>query len=136
MKKVTLDLSKADQYTGPTETEVLVDELKAHGLYEENCLYTVIDGEKLDEFLEHGTYRPDDVIYAFGRDELVWRGDYDDLRRHIEFYQKPAIAVYNRSHFDVEEGGFTYRFKNPGRKREAVVGVIERIKWVPWDSSL
>ncbi len=111
-----------------TELERIVKVLGKNNWFSDNFLFTVIDGKRIPEFLKKGTYRKDNVIYAFlSRDLSEEYVDGFSINKMIDYYGAPAIAVYKASHFLDNHNSFEYEFKfvNPDKKPNAVAGVLE-----------
>ena len=136
IKRIQLDLShvdRSDSRTGRLRTSdsILKSGFRRNGIYEDGFLFTVIDGERLDEFLQKGTYRSDDVIFAFTKRQLKFYSDDPLVGGRTAHYRKPAIAVYRALHFAQVTGHgneHVYRFLNPDKKQETVEAVVE-VTW-------
>ena len=138
MKTIQVDMSKVNSYTNPAE-DIVKKSLRANTLFNKNCLYTVIDGEKLEAltqeetkaFLQTGTYTEDDTIHAFTKDNLTPEDPNDPnsprLTDLLNSYYRPAIVVYKAADFELG-CTYDYTFKNPDKKLEAVLAILE-LNW-------
>lgn len=134
--RIQLDLSQADKYDATTDSIVTADSLlqevlRRNDLDTGEFLFTVIDGMLLCNFLSRGTYRSDDIIYAFRKEELKFisddPADPNCLDMHFAQYDKSAIAVYKLPHF-VQTFDLEYRFLDPNKKQEALEAIIQ-VTW-------
>lgn len=106
---------------------IIVRRLKKAGLYKKSYLYRVFDGKRLDEFLRQGTYRLNsNSIFAFDINEFAYRGNNGSLIEFLDNYYVPAIAIYDETKLE-ELNVSKYKFKDPDKKFDAVVGIVERI---------
>jgi len=124
---VTIDLNKADGYA-VDDTALIIAGLELHGLYGDQYLYTVFDASALRKFRQTGTYRDGDTIYASKGNELCEEekpGSTETLKKHLGLHDRPVMAVYDGTKF--VEGGlrYEYRFRDPGKKPEAVKAVVK-----------
>ncbi len=131
--RIKIDSSKEEKYDKNSDKILTADsmfqkELKKHDIYSSKFLYTVIDGSRINEFLERGTYRRGDEIFAFNINQLRFDSEDDELETLLLQYPKPAIAVYNSSSFTqnpMDVGGEAYQFIDPKHKQDALEAVIE-----------
>lgn len=131
MKKFNIDLSKVSGYIEGEEDKKIRGQLIKHGLYNQNCLYSVFNGKREKQVLETGNYiegNPDS-IFAFTKDKLGWETE-EPFHNHIKNltrdYTLPAIAIYDKNQFvqDHSRGtNWEYFFKNPDKKLEALLGI-------------
>lgn len=136
MKRISIDLSRIKVYGVEEVGRELKRSLKRQGLLSEKYLYSVFDSDRLDEFLKNGTYRPKkNIIDAFKSKEID-PDEYEcdkSLARSVDSeYENPAMAIYDGSKLiDLSKRCviyiYKYKFKEPEKKLEAVVGVVERI---------
>ena len=131
LQSFTIDLTQADGYV-VSEDDVIKDRLVTRRLFSSQFLYTVIDGNKSDEFLRKGTYREDNSIFAFTHDQLQWvpvgfRSE-QGLETYLLYYEAPALAIFKRDAFDpaiIEDSSIDYEycFRNPSSKKEALLAL-------------
>jgi hypothetical protein len=119
LTKRIMDMSNADGYTCK-DIDVILRYVKMNKLV--NCLFTVIDGDRLEEFLENGTYRKGNTIYAYTYGELNDR-DYP-VTTILDQYRNPLIVVYDPACFQ-NTVVFGYRFLDPNNKQAAIMEIIE-----------
>lgn len=129
IKIIPVDMDDAGN--SAAEADAVKAALKSNSLFNQNCLYTVIDGKRLEEFLQRGTYREGDSIDAFTKKHLNSDNpaDFDLSTMLKEYYPpgKPAIAVYKIGYFE-KKFEFTYIFKDPENKPEALKAILD-INW-------
>jgi hypothetical protein len=119
----------------PTDSYIakdLIPFLERRGLLSDDFLYTVVDGDRLDEILEHGTYRPDeDTIFSLDREALERpkTSPSETFDEYLKKYDNSAVAVYDLNEFDRDPSPDLFRFKNPGRKKDALVAIVG-INWI------
>jgi len=133
IKKFEIDLSKASPYVDGKHDEIIYRVLRSQCLFNVNCLYSVCDGDEIEELKKTGTYRrKSNSIFAFTKPELVWDNhpELNDVEAHAIRYKNPALAVFKRCHFEIvshlkeeKDDWKEYRFKNPDKKLEALLGV-------------
>jgi len=129
MKRFTLDLSKADGYA-VTEDDVIRSVFIKNGVFNNNFLFSVVDGNLINRLITKGTYRVGNKIYAFKKDGLVIHnkaGDFD-LDDAMRQYENPAIAIYKASHFISTDIPFEYQFKDSSNKPKALEAIVN-ITW-------
>jgi len=132
MKKINIDLSKITRYIDGEEDRIISGRLIKHRLYNQDCLYSVFNGNRAEQIKTTGSYRDEnpDSIFALTKDELVWEaeiGVHNDIKIHSAQYpDNPAIAIYDKKQFfqDFMRGTrWEYFFKNPNKKLEALLGI-------------
>jgi PhoPQ-activated pathogenicity-related protein len=131
MKKFNIDLSKIIRYVDGQEDRIIRGQLIRHGLYNQDCLYSVFNGDKAKQPKKTGSYRDKnlDSIFALTKDELVWESGstHNSLKSLSDQYpNNPAIAIYDKKQFfqDFMRGtNWEYFFKNPDKKLEALLGI-------------
>ena len=128
MENYTIDLREADGYA-VTEDDLIRDFLKKEKLDNGDFLFTVIDGDRVEEFQARGTYRDNNAIYAFTADKFRMSAEeIEDLEidSYISAYDNPIVAIYKSSHF--REGvSYRYEFLKEDKKTEAVHGLLKLI---------
>ena len=128
MKKFTTDFSKCNQYIDGSYDEVLQKSLKQKDFYGEDFLYSIFNERHIEQIKSTGNYRQNNPnsIFALTIPELVWENDntvLNDVQGLTNSYLFPAIAIYDKEQFK-EECQWEYRFKNPDKKLEALLGVM------------
>jgi len=100
-------------------------------LFSDEFLYTVIDGDRLDEFIKMGTYRKGNIIFALTKDELKFKTPLYDysLDTALAQYVNPAIAVYKSAHLE-NQYPYAYSFINPDCKVDALEAIIEIVPFL------
>ena len=127
MDRVQIDLSLVRQLNRRYFDE-LRRGLEPHSLWGLEFLYTVIDGTRLDEFVQRGTYRKGNTIFAYHTDDLEGSAEEDvkeGIEDHLRIYQKPALAIWYEGQFIGGDMGelYGYKFLEPKRKLEAIAAV-------------
>ena len=139
IKRIQIDVSQEGTYDPTTDSIISADNLlrrslRKNRLYRNEFLFTVIDGSLLDEFLFKGTYRDDDIIYAFTKEELIFNNQeshsehVNDLDTLFASYDNPVLAVYKSSQFIPSDIEFEYKFRNTNKKLEALEAIV-RVTW-------
>ncbi len=134
--RLEIDLSETSGYINGEEDEIIQRALKSAGLFSEEFLYTMFNGDRITQVEQTGQYRgpceDPNSIFAFGVDELRWveePGKPCDLKTYSREYTNPAMIVYRRREFSSmnlsETRGllFEYEFIHPERKVDAVEAI-------------
>lgn len=100
------------------------------GRYKSSLLYREIDGNNIPWLLKTGRDNVREEIHAFTEKEIISgrkRGDSEESWNpfmYAESFDEPALAVFDGAQFiRAECCHFSYSFKNPNRKLDALVAV-------------
>ncbi len=124
MKIKTLDMKKADGYV-LTEFDLVRESLKEEGRYNPDLLYRGFNAKDIPILLETGQDNKKKNIFCASEKQITnqYSNGIANIFSYADF-SNPAIAVFNPEFLE-EQFTYAYRFKNPNKKLEALVGVYK-----------
>lgn len=134
-----IDMSRENSYVDNLNAKsLIINGLKRHRLFQKDCLYSFCDGAQIEQLLKSGNYRGDgsepNMIFSLTKQELLECFEskpetVEEFKTLCGNYEPPAIAIYNRNHFLLNEfARWAYDFKNPQSKSDSLRG-IARLVW-------
>lgn len=136
IRRLEIDLSETSGYVDGEEDEIIQRALKSAGLFSDEFLYTMFNGDRIKQVETTGQYRGScedpNSIFAFTMDELRWVeeiGNPCDLKTYARDYENPAMIVYRRREFlsmnlsETKGLLFEYEFLHPERKVDAIEAI-------------
>jgi hypothetical protein len=147
MKIKTLDMRVACE-RGTTEFDIVKKALKKDRKYSENLLFRGFDGDNIPQLLKEGQEQSgeseldelfgisdgeqdsldEEVLFAYTERELLEEtSSKTNIFEYASRFFSPAIAVYDSKHLKRESKDvlYSYIFKKPDKKREALVAVYK-----------
>ena len=109
-----------------SELDNLAKLLEDKKLYDNSFLYTVVDGERIDELKQQGTYRKGNDIFACQKDEIIGdRTEDGSIEGHLIIYNHPAIVVWKKDEFERSIIiPSRYSFQDPENKVAAIEAIV------------
>ena len=116
----TIDMSVADGYA-VTPAEVVLNALLSGHFGKKKLLFSGLKGTALNTLLEQGTIYPKSK-YIYALEEIVVH-EHESILTYAEKWKQPMIAVYDANCFKSWDFPGTYEFKEPNKKRDALLAV-------------
>ncbi|MBS3071994.1 hypothetical protein J4408_03315 [Candidatus Pacearchaeota archaeon] len=104
IRRIEIDLTDLHDYVHEPRQwdERIRTKLKEENLLDDKFIYTIIDGDKINELVRKGTYRKGETIFAFTKDYLIWQAstDVDSTRFYADLYENSALSIWTKKGFE------------------------------------